>query len=196
MPFIPFQRQTWQNNLCTSTSSFLLSNHSNCLSDPRVIQHIFIFDRVSDNIDKLFASQKGVVLVKQDSQSPLISNTPSEASFGGTVIENPVQAAIIEEFTKFNRTFLTDLGLFSDCFEAYFVEKRGNSYVALIPELDGLKRNAFASSFSENDRENAKIDLEKFLKDKLDKYFAFLDTHLKLSVSFHLSLCVEDFFYW
>ena len=118
-------------------------------------------------------------MVKQDSESPF-PHTPSEISitFAETGITNP----IIEEFTRFNRSFLTELGLFADCFDAYFVEKRTST--SLISDLEALKKTAFANSFSEKDCENARADLQKFLKDKLDKYFGFLDSQLKLSVSY------------
>jgi len=137
---------------------------------------LYLLYRVSDIVDRLLASQKGVIiLIKQDNQSTF-SNTPSESSLS----ENGAQNAIIEEFTKFNRSFLTELGLFADCYDAYFVEKRVSSSV--LSDLEALKKTAFASSFSNKDHENAHTDLQKFLKDKLDKYFSFLDSQLKLSV--------------
>jgi hypothetical protein len=138
---------------------------------------LYLLYRVSDIVDRLLASQKGVIiLIKQDNQSPF-SNTPSESSL---LSENGAQSAIIEEFTKFNRSFLTELGLFADCYDAYFVEKRVSSSV--LSDLEALKKTSFASSFSNKDHENAHSDLQKFLKDKLDKYFSFLDFQLKLSV--------------
>lgn len=140
---------------------------------------LFILIRVSDIIDKLFAAPKHGSLVNTPSFRSEEPATPATPAF---LVATPSSDSFpaLEEFAKFNRTFLNDLGLFADCYDAYFVKKRQGP--SLVPELEGLKQGCFASSFTEKEHEAAGKDLTKFLKEKLDKYFNHLDKQLKLSV--------------
>jgi hypothetical protein len=63
-----------------------------------------------------------------------------------------------------------------------------------VSQLDELKRGVFASSLSDQDREHSREDLMKFLKDKLDKYFNYLDSQLQFSSNLSnaaFNQCVE-----
>ncbi|KAJ3368159.1 hypothetical protein HDU91_000791 [Kappamyces sp. JEL0680] len=88
----------------------------------------------------MLSQQKTAVLVKSDTQTSLNSATGGEKS-------EPALSPAMEEFEKFSKTFLAELSIFADSYEAFFVSKRTEP--SLIPELDSLKRGVFASSLSD-----------------------------------------------
>lgn len=92
----------------------------------------------------------------------------------------PTSNPIMDEFSKFNRTFLGELSLFADCYDAFFVQKRTRA--STLSELDTLKRSVFAK-LSDSDREKAKEDLKNFLLEKENKYFKYLDDQLQLPLN-------------
>lgn len=128
-----------------------------------------------DSKDSFVLSPKNI-LDLNNKQSPAQTPTAIETSINNT--PEVILTSSMIDFTKFNRTFLNDLSLFADCYDAFFIEPRTEA--STLRELDELKMGVFAKSLSDEHRDVAKTNLKTILKEKLDKYFAYVDTQLSL----------------
>ncbi|KAL2917658.1 hypothetical protein HK105_202945 [Polyrhizophydium stewartii] len=90
--------------------------------------------------------------------------------------------AIVDHVAQFNKTFLSELGAFVDCFDAYFLRQREASVMtpSSFTDIDTLKSNLFAKNMSAEDREASRAELMRFVKDMEEKYFALIEKLLQL----------------